>query len=77
MPPAASSPGASLCAPSAAWVGREDELLAFQGWQHELNQRWIDRYPADVHLFRSAFHGRGGAAPRWDTRTTQAGSALA
>jgi hypothetical protein len=63
--------------PSAAWAGREDELLSFQGWQRELNQRWIEHYPADVHLFRSAFHGRGGAAPRGEIRTTQIGSAFA
>jgi radical SAM superfamily enzyme YgiQ (UPF0313 family) len=63
--------------PSAAWADREEELLDFQAWQRELNQSWIERYPADVHLFRSAFHGGGGAAPRWEPRTTQTGSAFA
>lgn len=62
--------------PSAAWAGREHELLGFQYWQQELNQSWIARYPADVHLFRSAFHGSGGALP-WGARTTQTGNALA
>jgi radical SAM superfamily enzyme YgiQ (UPF0313 family) len=63
--------------PSSAWAGREQELLDFQRWQQQLNENWIERYPADVHLFRSAFHGRGGAAPRWEARTTQVGSAFA
>jgi hypothetical protein len=57
--------------PSAAWAGREEELLDFQRWQRELNRSWIERYPIDVHLYRSAFHGGGGAAPPAETRTTR------
>jgi radical SAM superfamily enzyme YgiQ (UPF0313 family) len=48
--------------PSAAWIGREDELRAFTHWNQSVNARWTLRYPAEVERFMHAFFV-GSAAP--------------
>ncbi len=42
--------------PSAAWIGREDELSAFNWWNQAVNTRWTARYSAEVQCFREAFY---------------------
>jgi radical SAM superfamily enzyme YgiQ (UPF0313 family) len=48
--------------PSAAWIGREDELRAFNQWNQSVNTRWTSRYPANVEHFMNAFYA-GPPAP--------------
>ena len=43
--------------PSAAWIGHEDELYAFDLWNRQINTRWIARYPDEVLRFRDALYG--------------------
>lgn len=42
--------------PSSAWIGREDELRAFNLWNEKINAGWTTRYPAEVHQFCNAFY---------------------
>jgi radical SAM superfamily enzyme YgiQ (UPF0313 family) len=42
--------------PSAAWRGREEELLAFFQWNEQVNARWAQRYPMDVLRFRYLYY---------------------
>ncbi len=42
--------------PSAAWVGREDELCSFAEWNQDVNDRWSGRYSSDVRQFRHTFY---------------------
>lgn len=48
--------------PSAAWTGREHELVNFNWWNQRINSDWCRRYPDEVHHFREAFY-LGSAAP--------------
>lgn len=49
--------------PSAAWIGREDELRTFQDWNQSVNVRWTARYPAAVERFMHAFYVGSSAPP--------------
>jgi len=42
--------------PSAAWIGREDELWAFNQWNQSVNARWTSRYSAEVENFMHEFY---------------------
>ncbi|MCC6620647.1 MAG: radical SAM protein [Deltaproteobacteria bacterium] len=42
--------------PSAAWRGREEELVAFRDWNARVNAAWSARYPPEVQAFRARFY---------------------
>lgn len=44
---------------SRDFEGRQDELLAFQRWQHDVNVAWIQRATVNTHLSRAAFYHGG------------------
>ena len=48
--------------PSAAWIGREDELQAFNLWNQRVNVGWTDRFPAEVQHFCNTFY-KGSTVP--------------
>jgi radical SAM superfamily enzyme YgiQ (UPF0313 family) len=47
---------ATAILPSAAWRGREAELMAFQPWNQAVNAAWSARYPPEVLAFRARFY---------------------
>jgi radical SAM superfamily enzyme YgiQ (UPF0313 family) len=42
--------------PSAAWLGREDELRAYLAWNGVLNADWVARFTPQTHAFRREFY---------------------
>ncbi|HEY7162912.1 MAG TPA: radical SAM protein [Acidobacteriota bacterium] len=42
--------------PSSTWKERQNELFAFQHWNHEVNLRWTSRYSSEVREFCNAIY---------------------
>jgi radical SAM superfamily enzyme YgiQ (UPF0313 family) len=41
--------------PSAAWRGRESELVAFRHWNLQINAAWSMKYTREVNMFRVSY----------------------